>query len=79
MTEPRCPLNGPGASADMGKAVHRMGSNRNGRSTRPVTPGADEGNMPGAIPGRATRQRRETVGNLRAGAWCPGLLEGQSE
>ncbi len=20
-------------------------------------------------------QRRETVGNLRAGAWCPGLIE----
>ena len=76
MIETRCPLNGPGATADMGKAVHGMGSYHLGRSTWPVMPGADEGNMPGAVPGRATRQRRETVGNLSAGAWCPGPIEG---
>ena len=76
MIETRCPLNGPGASADKGKAVHRVGSYNLGRSTRPVMPRAGEGNMPGAVPGRASRQRRETVGNLRAGAWCPGPIEG---
>lgn len=25
------------------------------------------------------RQRRETVGNLSAGAWCPGPIEGLKE
>ena len=58
MIETRSPLNGPGASADKGKAVHRVGSYNLGRSTWPVMPRAGEGNMPGAVPGRAIHNRK---------------------
>lgn len=67
MIETRSPLNGPGATADMGKAVHRMGSFEIRRSTRRVMPGADEGTGPALFQVEINSHRREADGNLRAG------------
>ena len=75
MIETRSPLNGPGATADKGEALQRMGSYQLGRSTRPVMPGADKGTCPALFPVELI-QRRETVGNLSAGGWSPGPIEG---
>ena len=74
MIETRCPLNGPGAFADMGEAVHGMGSYQLGRSTRPVMPGANEGSCPALFQVELLPTSRG-VGFLRAGGWSPGLIE----
>lgn len=67
MIETRSPLSGPGAYADMGTAVHRMGSYEIRRSTRRVMPGADEEAGPALPQVEITRHRREADGNLSAG------------
>ena len=74
MIETRSPLNGPGASALMGKAVHGMGSYQLGRSTRPGMPSANEGARPALFQVEPLPTSRG-VGFLRAGARCPGLIE----
>ena len=50
-----------------------------GRSTRPAMPGAGKGARPALLQVEPLSQRRETVGNLSAGAWCPGPIEGLTE
>lgn len=46
------------------------------RSTRLAMPGAGEGVCPALLQVEPFGQRRETVGNLSAGASCPGHIEG---
>lgn len=59
--------------------VHGMGTFSTCRSTRLATPGASKGVRPALLQVEPLRQRRETVGNLSAGAWCPRQLEGLTE
>lgn len=63
MIETRSPLNGPGAPADMGTAVHRMGSYEIRRSTRRVMPSADK--EAGPALSQVENHRRETEGTTK--------------
>lgn len=70
----------PSAAAfGIAEPVHGMGTYQLGRSTRPVMPGAGKGARPALLQVEPLSQRRETVGNLSAGALCPGHIEGLTE
>ena len=49
------------------------------RSALPTLPAAATGNAEPVHGMGTNNQRREAVGNLSAGAWCPGPIEGLTE